>query len=189
MVAQPGRHPLRRTPEGPAAGPNQRPRHTGAILPDICVTQGPRFVLCSAQQQGTVKGGSQWVTQGHSFSFSLFLVAHGAAAAPFSYACSDCPQLIPADGVTSGTTISTISVPDSGTINALEVFIDATHAFAGDLLIFLAHDGAEVLLLDPPDGNDAFVPVTISGALLDPFVGMNLSGDWTLTIIDELAGC
>ncbi len=117
---------------------------------------------------------------------AILLIANGAMAVPFDYSCTDCPLLIPPSG-TSGTTISTLSVADSGTINTLELFIDATHTFSGDLEIYLEHDGTSVLIQDNIGGSTDFTPTTYD-LNASAFIGMDLSGDWILTIVDTIGG-
>ncbi len=117
---------------------------------------------------------------------ALLLTAQIASAGPFDYSCTDCPQLIPADGTTSGVTVSTLTVAETGTIADLSVFVDATHTFSGDLIITLEHDGVSVVLADLVGSLDDYVP-TLYGSLAD-FVGGEINGTWTLTIEDVNGG-
>jgi subtilisin-like proprotein convertase family protein len=87
---------------------------------------------------------------------SLVLGAAGmGSATPFSYTATDTPIVIPADppGSSAGTTLSTISVSDVGTIADLNVFVDLTHTWMGDLDIFIEHGGITVQLYNQDDGS------------------------------------
>ncbi len=117
---------------------------------------------------------------------AILMIANGALAIPFDYSCTDCPLAIPPSG-SSGTTISTLSVADTGTINSLELFIDATHTFSGDLEIYLEHDGTSVLLQDNVGGSTDYAPTTYD-LNASALIGLDLSGDWILTIVDTLGG-
>ncbi len=113
----------------------------------------------------------------------------------------------------------TITIVDAGTIDDLDVSLDVTHSWVGDIIVTLEHDGTTVVLLD-----QAGVPAstfgcsmnnisavfddaaagtaenvcaasdpTINGAFqpaqsLAVFNGMDLVGDWTLTISDNAGG-
>lgn len=139
---------------------------------------------------------------------ALALLAGGASAAPFSYSCTDCPLAVPPAG-TSGTTVSTMTVGGSGTITDLNLMVDITHTFTGDLEIYLEHGGTSVQVYDDDGGSsddfdgtifddEAATPIAdgtgpyagsyIPFEALSAFDGMDLSGDWTLTIVDQLGG-
>ncbi len=142
---------------------------------------------------------------------ALLFAANTALAVPFSYDCTDCPQPIPigAPGATSGTTTSIITVADSATITDLNVLFDATHTFDGDLDIFLEHDGVEISLSQDNgfdgdnfegtifddeaatsivDGDAPFAGSFRPEEALSAFDGMDLAGDWVLTVIDDAGG-
>ena len=134
-----------------------------------------------------------------------------ALADPFSFTATDTPLAIPPSG-TSGTTTSTITVGTSGIISDLNVFVNLTHTFTGDLEIFLTHvdTGTSVQLFDqhggggnnitdvtfddeagtaisagtPPFGPGSFMPF----ASLTAFDGENVFGTWTLRIDDLIGG-
>jgi hypothetical protein len=68
------------------------------------------------------------------------------------YQAQDIPQRIPTvgDGANDGTgapAFSIINVPDSASINHLQVLIDLDHTWVGDLEMFLHHNGTKVQLV------------------------------------------
>lgn len=108
------------------------------------------------------------------------------------------------------TTTDTITVADAGTIADVDVFIDITHTWAGDLDITLSADDLGLttdLVLDVCTSTDdlyAFFndegtgtpganceePVAIEGNLvpqgsLATFDGMSVTGDWSLQVTDD----
>ena len=88
--------------------------------------------------------------------WGLFMFPASAIAAPFSYLSTDTPLPIPPAG-TSGTTVSHIIVPagtGEGIIDDIDVSVDITHTFDGDLEISLTHvdTGTMVLLFDKHGG-------------------------------------
>ena len=103
---------------------------------------------------------------------------------------------------------STINVPASSLIGDLDVSLDITHTWTGDLVVTLTSPkGTEVTLLDEPCGSDDDVLLTlddeaVSGVpcpavgggfhlpfeALSTFDGENMLGDWTLTVTDDAAG-
>lgn len=117
----------------------------------------------------------------------------------------------------NGTTSTTLTITDAGTIADLDVSLDVQHTFIGDLTFTLTHDdtGTSATIYDQPgvppsqfgcNGNDinvilddeASLPVedacgpTISGTyipnqLLSAFDGESITGDWTLTMTDNAA--
>lgn len=115
---------------------------------------------------------------------------------------------------------STSDCDDTATVSDLQVTLQVTHTWVGDLGISLAHDGTSASIVDRPgqpastfgcsvddvdvvlsdggsgsveDACNAGVPA-ISGNLtpspdaLSAFNGQSLSGDWTLTILDNAGG-
>lgn len=109
----------------------------------------------------------------------------------FTYAATDVPQ-----NITDNSTItSTITVPDTYCIGDVDVDMDITHTYIGDLLINLQSPSGTIVRLhnrtggttdnlvttyddegaDPPDG---------PGTLAD-FDGSGVNGVWTLTVADQ----
>ncbi|MCI5162887.1 MAG: PEP-CTERM sorting domain-containing protein [Candidatus Electrothrix sp. AX5] len=147
----------------------------------------------------------------------LFGIVGLANATPFSYTATDTPLAIPLIG-TSGNMSSTITVSENAFISDLNVFVDLTHTYMGDLDIFLEHNGTQVQLFNqdgyggdnltgvlfddeaniaidswsPPFGPGTFQtdssPDSGKSRLLSDFNTMNLSGDWQLLIVDNLGG-
>jgi hypothetical protein len=113
---------------------------------------------------------------------------------------------------------SVLNVADSGTLSGLDVSVEATHTWVGDLVFTLSKDGTDVILMDrpgvpagtfgcsSPDVSATFtdssaVPVeteceagpAITGDLqpqepLSAFNGIEFSGDWTFNASDNAAG-
>lgn len=131
-----------------------------------------------------------------------------AAAGTFSYDCTDCPLPI-TDGLP--TTLSTITISDTGAILDLNVSISIEHTFSADLDIFLIHEetgtmvelasdlggGSDDAYLNTTFDDDAAVSILDATApfdgtfsptgLLSAFNGEDLSGMWTLSITDDFA--
>ncbi|MEM9531570.1 MAG: Ig-like domain-containing protein [Pseudomonadota bacterium] len=125
--------------------------------------------------------------------------------------CRSPGTVIPEDG----TITDTLAVADGGTLTDLNVTLDITHSFVGDLIISLRHDttGTSITLLDNPSGgqcNGADISVSLDDAgtaaandqcdnnpaisgsktpvqMLSGFNGEDFSGNWTLTITDTFA--
>ncbi len=139
---------------------------------------------------------------------AMLFGAPSVFATPFTYECTDCPLRVPPAG-SLGHTTSTINVTDAGSITDLNVFVNISHSFVGDLHITLEHAGTSVVLFDQHGGsNDWLRQVTLddeastsidaasapydygtyqpSGDLLSSFDGLELTGDWTLTVSDLL---
>lgn len=134
----------------------------------------------------------------------------GAQAAMINESCTDCPLGIPPSG-TSGTTDSFINVGAGGTIQDLDIFVNLTHSFTGDLDIFVIHDAVTVQLYDrsggsganitdvtfddeaataidaasPPYGPGSFRP---DPDVLSAFDGLDVNGSWQLRIVDNFTG-
>ncbi|MCO8121273.1 autotransporter domain-containing protein [Stieleria sp. TO1_6] len=128
-----------------------------------------------------------------------------------TYSSSDTPLAIPPSG-TSGTTISSITVPDSIVISNLDVNVDYNHTFQGDLTgTVTSPNGTNVQLfagsggsvdaqnggyLFDDDAATAFPPGSspIANGTYRPaeplsaFNGENALGNWTLTIDDTFGG-
>jgi len=110
---------------------------------------------------------------------------------------------------------STFTVPDSGTILDVNVGLDISHTYNGDLIIGLTHNGTTVLLRSPQNnindnGYDVIVDdegaggslgsINLAGGsslvtsppsytpseALSAFDGMDKQGDWTLSVSDNV---
>jgi subtilisin-like proprotein convertase family protein len=79
---------------------------------------------------------------------------------------------------------STVNVPDAGNLEKVEVTVDITHSYRGDVRIQLAKGGQTVMLVDQQGGGTADIKETFSAAA---FVGTDAKGDWTLTVSDHYA--
>lgn len=118
-----------------------------------------------------------------------------------------------ADGVganqAGATTVSTISSNETGTISSIEVTVNVTHTWVGDLVIELVHpDGTSRTLWNrtcnsPQSGNINVTFKDGSGTIvcgtpttgtynpvqsLAPFIGKTKSGNWTLRVRDFYNG-
>lgn len=135
-----------------------------------------------------------------------------------TYVASDLPKNIPESGGTSGTTTSTINIPFSDNIGSDvtldQVQIDLDHTFDGDLDISLVSPANTSLILSDQNGgsgddyentrfrddaagtiddlsasapfNGIFLPE--GGTFAGAFGGESTLGNWTLEIVDNLAG-
>lgn len=109
------------------------------------------------------------------------------------------------------TTVShSIDVPEAGTIADVDVDVDITHTWVGDLLITLHHNATDVVLWAGGTCNDnddllvtfddagspvscamptigTITPISAGGGNLSDFNGQDSAGLWTLTIQDTFA--
>lgn len=131
---------------------------------------------------------------------ALLLFSQFASADPINENCSDCPLAVPPSG-TAGTTVSTLEVTTAGTIDSLDVFLDLSHTFTGDLDIFLTGGGlTDVLIVDSQGGSSNDFLGTVNTGLvgsagtffgtgnISSFVGAELAGTWILTVVDNFGG-
>lgn len=121
-----------------------------------------------------------------------------AAGTPTTY--TDSPAIpIPDDPIVN----DDMTVPDNFTIGDLNLAINASHTFVGDLFITLSHDGTSVVVWDNLCGGNNDLNVTFDDGApavvcgqptagtfspsnpLAPFNGQNSGGTWTLTIDDQ----
>jgi subtilisin-like proprotein convertase family protein len=120
-----------------------------------------------------------------------------------TYGATDLPK--PITDLTS--TLSTISVPDNETVLDVEVTLDLTHTYDGDLDIFLMGPNAVEIALSQDNGgsgddyagtifdDEAAVDITAGTAPftgrfrpqtpLSTFDGLNAAGDWRLRVYDD----
>lgn len=98
-----------------------------------------------------------------------------------SYIAQDTPLTIPdnnADGV-----ISKILVADPGKVSQLNVLVEITHSYIGDLTITLLKDGQAVSILRQNEGgsdDNLSINYTVSEA-----IDLQLQGEWGLKVVDE----
>ena len=98
---------------------------------------------------------------------------------------------------TPGTTIADnstitdmIDVPTLCRVGSIQVMVDITHSYVGDLLLHLqAPSGLSIVLMEPSGSDDDLVgtfPTTLTPEeSLDAFVGAQAQGGWTLSVTDE----
>ena len=138
------------------------------------------------------------------------LIIFGSGSAVFgagtrTFTATDTPLRIPPSG-TSGTTTSEIVVEESCVIEDLNVTVDITHTWDGDLALSLGDTGTQIVLSDGHGaGGDDYKNTTFddeagtkieegaspfSGSFrpegsLSSFDGENAQGTWTLTVLDQ----
>lgn len=139
----------------------------------------------------------------------VFAFATAATAATYN-GVDGLPGLIPSDGTTQGTSEFTLSVPDHIVISDVNVGINLTHTFTGDLEIrIISPSLTEVLLAKELGGSaDNFTDtlfddeaVALISAATNPFTGSfqpenplsvfdgeDAFGIWTLRIDDLFGG-
>ncbi len=150
-----------------------------------------------------------------ALSLVLAVALTSLTHAQVTYSSTDTPIDIPAvpPGATEGTTESTITVGDSGTIEDVDVALDVNHTWAGDLDIDVTSPaGTTVRIVQNPDGTlqpsedlDGVYTFDDESSNVYPdesenpippgdyqpnnplaaFDGEDTLGDWTLTIIDS----
>ncbi len=113
------------------------------------------------------------------------------------YSATDVPVNI--SQISTGTYTSTITVPDTDSVQDVNVKIQIQHAYRGDLKIELSHAGINppvVLKQADPTDSEANLYWTYdkgtdvwTGSVndLSDFDGTGMNGDWTLTITDTAA--
>ena len=116
----------------------------------------------------------------------------------------------PVDILDNQTVTSVINVPDSGALSDLNIRLDITHSFVGDLVVnLISPDNTTISLFSGVGGSgdnfdntilddEASTPIgsgsaPFSGSFqpaepLSTFDGMNINGDWTLQITDTAGG-
>jgi len=125
----------------------------------------------------------------------------------------DNPNLAIPDDDPTGVS-STYTVGPSGTITDLDIEVDITHTYVGDLLISIEHNGTTVTIMDRPGfpttnfgcnaddvaatfddegtsavettcGTPGIGGIVIPESALSVFDGMEQAGDWTITVSDN----
>ncbi len=76
----------------------------------------------------------------------------------------------------------TISIPDSTTIEGLQVMVNISHTYRGDLSVELVRDERRVTLIAHDGGSEDDIVKTFS---VDTFDGDDAAGDWTLQVTDN----
>ncbi len=136
------------------------------------------------------------------FSFTTPNVSCGV------FSSADVPLAIPEGGGTSGSTVSTLDVADSGEIVSLTLTLDGTHTWMGDLDFNLqSPEGTSVMVMEracssdndfdltlddlagssipcPPVGGGTYLPSNPLAA----FNGEEVNGQWLMTIDDNAGG-
>ncbi len=123
----------------------------------------------------------------------MTVAATGSAAlGQTTYPSTDTPIAIPDND--PGGVISTISVPDSGCVLDVDVYVNITHTYRGDLIVELASPAGTVVRLHNRTGGSADDLVTTynQGSVdpdgpgsLDSFNGESLNGGWQLRVSDN----
>jgi hypothetical protein len=76
---------------------------------------------------------------------------------------------------------SVITIPDSGVIAELNVEVDITHSYVGDVVVKLVHGERTVVLLQQQGGGDAVLKKTFAAP---DFKGVDRKGEWKLVVSD-----
>ena len=80
--------------------------------------------------------------------------------------------------------VSSVTVAPEGKITSLYLDIDVAHSYRGDLKVLLQKEGQSVVVVNREGGSADNI---IESYKLDDFIGAELSGEWTLTVVDEAA--
>src|SRR5207244_3444986 len=95
------------------------------------------------------------------------------------------------DNNPAGTTIP-LDVPDNGTIQAVQVHVEITHTYRGDLSIEIISPAGTHVVLKALNGNDGAHDVigTFGASLtsvgnLNSLAGQNQAGTWNLFVVDH----
>ena len=102
------------------------------------------------------------------------------------------PGLAIPDDTDTQAVSSTISVPHGGALSAMYVSVDISHAYRGDLKVILtAPDGTESVLHGRSGGgqnNVASLYGSENNSDLAQLIGMDVAGEWTISVGDYRAG-
>ena len=113
-----------------------------------------------------------------SVNASLDILPQGLQDYPYS---NDNASPIP-DNTAEGIS-SVISVPQSGSLFGVNVSVDITHTWRGDLIVMLrSPQGTEHTLHNRTGGSEDNL---VQSWQLDSFNGEEMQGDWTLTVSDN----
>ncbi len=144
---------------------------------------------------------------GTLFLFPILFLLFGLqiVSAQTTYNSTDTPIII--DEISPNTITSTLIISGSGmTIGDLNVSLDISHSFIGDMEIILSKGGTSVILFNnscsgndninmvvdeegntlvcPPFGGNSYV----SAESLSALENISLDGTWILTIVDSASG-
>jgi len=93
------------------------------------------------------------------------------------------PIAIPDDDVV-GVSSSIVADVPCAAVRSVQVRVDITHPFRGDLSIFLTSPGGELVVLRPPSNDPT--PDVHEIFDVDIAAGQDGSGEWVLTVIDDV---
>ncbi|MBW1809230.1 MAG: proprotein convertase P-domain-containing protein, partial [Deltaproteobacteria bacterium] len=107
---------------------------------------------------------------------------------------SSCPGSVIPDGDPGGMT-DVINIPIGWTINDINVDVDISHTWIGDLIVELSSPGGTTVRLHDRSGADGDNIITNYDLVTSPdgpgsmadFDGENTAGDWTLFVSDSVA--
>jgi subtilisin-like proprotein convertase family protein len=139
--------------------------------------------------------------------YKFAIAAVIATATPVAYATAFTYNGAAASDVdTNPATNVTLTVPDSGVISDLTLFVNLGQPYADDVSIFLSHDGTLVeIYLGMGDTNSSVIDATFDDAAgssypangsavgtflpyqsLSAFDGLDINGDWRLQLLDNV---
>jgi len=104
-----------------------------------------------------------------SATLAAGLILSATAASAQSPYCQNTPAVIP----DVGQVVSTLNVPDSQVLTDLNISVNATHTWVGDLIFTLSHGATNVIFFDRPgftgagfgcDGDDILATLDDEGA-------------------------
>jgi len=106
-------------------------------------------------------------------------------------ACSTPALAIPDNNPTGVSDVINVSLGLGASVTAIEVFVDITHTYQGDLIVDLGSPTGTTVRLHNRSGSGAdniygWYPTELAPAeALSGFAGVDLDGDWTLSISDN----
>lgn len=84
--------------------------------------------------------------------------------------------------------VSTLEVRDAGAVKSLTIDLEISHTYRGDLVVELQHGGTSVVVFDGTrEANGWEDNVSLTGEVLEGFVGASITGPWELTVRDTAA--
>jgi subtilisin-like proprotein convertase family protein len=128
---------------------------------------------------------------GRLFTWSLEISGHSATPTPtptptptepreLTLSSTGAPLPIP-DNNAAGVR-STITVADGGTAERVDVTVNVTHPYRGDLTVILEHGGAQEILVQRLGGSADDLRQTFTAHV---FGGALAQGDWTMRVVDS----
>lgn len=144
----------------------------------------PGHTLVTVDSDGVIELGGAVHCTTMSYNTNRVRPANGPVAPVLPPSPNTQAELVSTPGlrIRDNSEISDVLTSDAaGTLGSVEVSLDIDHAYVGDLIVYLVHDDAYVVLSDRAGGNASGLRTTYT---VDGFRGRPKAGDWTLVVRD-----